>query len=341
MLDWRNLESFPISAAPGRAVRRGRKGQIHTDQATIDAAIAAATPYSPLLVSPGVGERFMPLFCVPELGLTVYANMKMRIRLMLIVLLVGVLAYSALWLWQHNELVTTVTVGVWTIAGYLALDYFLVLRHFAATRERGMFAAHLFDAGRFDAAFWLGFMLLAASIQLLGQQYFAGFDPFVTRFGAVYLAIRDGEWWRIAIGPLFHGSVSHWLVNATMLLLAGVLAGVFSRRLGIAVFFIACAAGVLAATYRPNNGLTDSFVGVSAGIFALFGMCFVAGLRFARHLPTGFAWTIGALTAANLLIGFISSPTTSNTAHITGLLIGCIAGGWLLPPPQDNIPESA
>jgi len=132
--------------------------------------------------------------------------------------------------------------------------------------------------------------------------------------------------WRLLTPILLHFSVLHVLFN---LLWWWYLGGMIERNRGSGkLLLLLLVAGVL-----PNVGQYwldgPNFGGLSGVVYGLIGYIWVVGsLRPERglHLPGPYI----AFMLLWMVFGFLQlfGPPMANMAHLLGLLVGCIQGGW-------------
>lgn len=140
--------------------------------------------------------------------------------------------------------------------------------------------------------------------------------------------VTGGEWYRIFLAPLLHGSLAHLLGNAIALLLAGrLLEQLAGRSWMLAIFVLGAFGGSMMsmATSAPDT----ISVGASGAIMALFAAIPVLTFR----LPAGDARSYVQGRTIRILIPLLL-PAAADMhidygAHLGGALVG-LAAGWVL-----------
>lgn len=92
------------------------------------------------------------------------------------------------------------------------------------------------------------------------------------------LVVGRGEWWRIFLAPLLHGSYSHMTGNATALLIAGFRLEPMLGRWWFLTIFCVSALGGISGSLGSNPAAVVT-VGASGGISGLLGALFVASFH--------------------------------------------------------------
>lgn len=137
-----------------------------------------------------------------------------------------------------------------------------------------------------------------------------------------------GEWWRILVSGLHHGSILHLLFNAMLIWSCGaVLEPRFGRFLY--AFFLVSALFISAL---PEIAMESEFVGLSGVGYALFGALlmlrrvdpYIARIVTAQFVWMGFGWLFLCVPLTILKIAPIA-----NGAHLGGILYGAFMG-WQL-----------
>lgn len=326
-MNWRTLKDFPAVSGDDWRARKGR-GRLVSGKAAVSKVVARWYPLVPLLVSEPGSRQFLPVM-QSETFRAVAHRAAIRAQKQSIAISVATAAFFGLLGYLQGNPRTAVVVSVAMIMSlFLALDYWLVTRRIDALTERALFSVWVHRKGRVDAMLWIGTMLLAGGIQLLGQSALGGLEPLVRTWGIVYESVLQGEWWRVATGPFFHSGIAHWGANTVLLTFIGTIIGGISRRSGVSVFLLGSVAGVAASIASP--GATDAYLGVSAGIFAMFGWCAGVAWRWPQQFPKHFAWTMFSFGTLNLVLAGILIPNSANIAHFAGLLFGIVWGVFSL-----------
>ncbi|MDR3375092.1 MAG: rhomboid family intramembrane serine protease [Ancalomicrobiaceae bacterium] len=158
-------------------------------------------------------------------------------------------------------------------------------------------------------------------------------------YGAVSYdrVFADGEWWRIVLAPLLHGSVSHQLGNCVALFFVGLrLEPMLGRSWFLAVFCLSALGGVAGSLI--GNPHAQVSVGASGAITGLIGALFVASFHHkATELSDSAAMRRTALrfgVPALLPLIFGISGGVDYSAHAGGAVTGAavallICAFWL------------
>lgn len=183
-----------------------------------------------------------------------------------------------------------------------------------------------------DRSAWLGSaayvgILLVVGF-LAGRRAF-GHDWFDS--GALHAAsVRSGELWRAVTALTLHADLGHLLANLGFGAFFGLLAG---QLLGPGVTWFC----VLLAAVTANllNSLIHEAryvsIGASTAVFAALGL--LAAYSWRRHSESDsrLAYRWAPLVAGIALLGFmgVGGERTDVLAHLTGFVMGIVAGGLL------------
>ena len=145
--------------------------------------------------------------------------------------------------------------------------------------------------------------------------------------GAIFAPfVIDGEWYRVLISMFLHGGLTHFALNTLSLILVGrAFETYFSPSQYISLYFLTgIAGGVISMYFHPLSVI----VGASGAIFGIFGGLvgfFVANKEALGNQFREIIKNVGLILVFNLGIGLVF-PDIDMSAHITGLIIGFIAG---------------
>jgi membrane associated rhomboid family serine protease len=149
-------------------------------------------------------------------------------------------------------------------------------------------------------------------------------------FGAVSrdLVVGSGQWWRIALAPLLHASMSHIIGNSVALFFVGVrLEPMIGRGWFLLIFVASALGGVAGSLYGNAPGLPS--VGASGAITGLIGALFVMSFNPYADLDQQQAMRRTALrfgVPALLPLAFGSSGGVDYFAHAGGAIAGGAIG---------------
>jgi len=146
--------------------------------------------------------------------------------------------------------------------------------------------------------------------------------------GAIFapFVILDGEWYRVLVSMFLHGGLTHFALNTLSLVLVGrAFETYFSPLQYISLYFLTgIAGGVISIYFHPLSVI----VGASGAIFGVFGGLvgfFVANKEALGNQFRKIIKSVGIILLFNLAIGLVF-PNIDMSAHLTGLIIGFIAG---------------
>ncbi|WP_407155316.1 rhomboid family intramembrane serine protease [Bradyrhizobium sp. STM 3557] len=159
------------------------------------------------------------------------------------------------------------------------------------------------------------------------------------------LVVGRGEWWRIGLAPLLHGSESHLMSNCVALLIVGVRLESLIGRGWFSLIFVASALAGEAGSLLGNAPGTVS-VGASGAITGLVAALFVTSFdpeadadQTISRLKTSLFFGVPAL----LPLAFGASGEVNYFAHAGGALAGGALAitPWLAFCSYDSLPRSA
>jgi rhomboid protease GluP len=160
------------------------------------------------------------------------------------------------------------------------------------------------------------------------------YDFITFSFGALPIAIANGEWYRLITPMFLHAPDGIWHIglNSYALFIFGPnVEQAFGKVKFIAIYLVAGLTGsVLSYALGPCNQLG---VGASGAIFGVIGALFVF-LYNRRHqtFVRGYLKNIIFLIGLNLVIGY-ALPGIDNLAHLGGLAGGALMAVGLDQPP--------
>ena len=157
------------------------------------------------------------------------------------------------------------------------------------------------------------------------------------------LIVGRGEWWRIGLAPLLHGSEGHLIGNCVALFIVGVRLEALIGRGGFSLIFVASA---LAGTVGSLSGTAPGIVsvGASGAITGLIAALFVASFdpeadadQTMSRLKTSLFFGVPAL----LPLAFGASGNVDYFAHAGGALAGGALAvmPWLVFWSYDSLPR--
>lgn len=159
------------------------------------------------------------------------------------------------------------------------------------------------------------------------------------------LVVGRGEWWRIGLAPLLHGSGWHLIGNCVALFIVGIRLESLIGRGWFSLIFIASALAGEAGSLLGNGSGTVG-VGASGAITGLIAALFVASFdpeadadQTISRLKTSLFFGVPAL----LPLAFGASGNVNYYAHAGGALAGAALAitPWLAFWSYDSLPRSA
>ena len=159
------------------------------------------------------------------------------------------------------------------------------------------------------------------------------------------LVVGRGEWWRIGLAPLLHGSQWHLIGNCVALFIVGVrLESLIGRGWFSLIFVASAVAGEIGSLL--GNGPGTVSVGASGAITGLIAALFVASFdpeadadQTISRLKTSLFFGVPAL----LPLAFGASGNVNYYAHAGGAVAGAALAmtPWLAFWSYDSLPRSA
>lgn len=330
---WNNLDQFPPSNFAWEVLR---KGKITAGKnAVISTGKNWFISQRELVAAPN-SEKFLPAICIPEISNQVHENFLRKYKYVFLVLGAGLIVSSVLAGFAPNPFPLLRAALLFLICLiYSGLEYHYVFKNYPTVVERTLFFYSQFNHWN-KGILVLLLLVLFGGLAQIGYQNFAGnFEDLVTRFGVFYPEIDATSYWRFLIGPFIHSGMLHWFVNFAILSLAlkliGNLANTRIVLLGIASIPITA----FTVYIFSDPGLADGFVGVSGMVFCILGWLVSVSYRNKNFFPSLFFFSVLTLTLINLLIPEVLNINSSFIAHISGFLLGVIAGMFRF---AENIP---
>lgn len=187
----------------------------------------------------------------------------------------------------------------------------------------------------------IGLFVLVYAIELWVQFQLAGFnlrlrsDVLYTLGANFPMAFRQGQYWRLVTSCFLHLDVLHLLMNSMALQYFGPL---IERSFGpwrmLLAFVLTGACGSLLSTLMHLGELYLS-AGASGGLYGLFGVIFVAGKRYAKHMDPSFQTWLNQTLGALIIFSFV--PGIDIWGHFGGLGAGLILGFFYRPRPRVDV----
>lgn len=212
------------------------------------------------------------------------------------------------------------------VAVLLFTDYYRCLRSEDGISERTLFGFWLCTdkSVRNGFVFWVLLGITAGGSQLLLQKLLGGMKALFSAYGVMYPSVRAGEIWRLALGPFFHYTLTHFFLNFALLVIIGTFAWAVRGRMSVAVFVLGNIGGAF-AQLTWGEQLFDNYGGVSAGVYALFGFVIASGVLDRKLLPKGIGLYLTGLAVVGMLASQVLSEEAASVAHLAGAAIGIVA----------------
>ena len=192
-------------------------------------------------------------------------------------------------------------------------------------------------AGRWATPLLLDLNLLVFGLMVLaGVSALAPAGPALVAWGSNFSPLTlPGQPWRLLTACFVHGGIAHLLLNASSLLLLGLLAEPLLGSRRVLLAYVLCGVGGSLASLWWHRATGINSVGASGAIFGLYGV--QIALLFSGALPLQ---RQQRLTLLFFLLYFLLSSVAGSTdshidhaAHVGGLLTGLLVGtayalGW-------------
>jgi rhomboid protease GluP len=189
--------------------------------------------------------------------------------------------------------------------------------------ERGMsYAPRLTLAIMVGLIIVFGFQVAAGSLSSETSLVAAG--------ALVRANVATGEWWRLFTATILHGGPDHLIGNLISLYILGMACEhAFGTRRLVWVYVISGLAGsCLSMMLNPGPS-----VGASGAIFGLMGaiVVFLARHEDKFHVRDKRVGVVLVIWATYTLAQGFLTPYVDNGAHLGGLAMGAVFGGFLPP----------
>lgn len=138
--------------------------------------------------------------------------------------------------------------------------------------------------------------------------------------GLVNISLIGNDFYRFITNIFLHGGLTHIIFNMYALIALGpTVEMIYGRRNFFIIYFTAGIGGGFLTSFT----LQGIAIGASGAIFGLLGATLVFAYRAKNAIGKSFLFNILSVIAVNIIIG-ITIPNISNTAHMTGLIIGIL-----------------
>jgi membrane associated rhomboid family serine protease len=141
-----------------------------------------------------------------------------------------------------------------------------------------------------------------------------------------WLVWHQGEWFRLATGPLLHGGVLHLALNLFSFIAVGLLVEPVLGRWRLLLVIAASAA--VSSTASSIASQSFASVGFSGAVFGVVGAAVAVAIRFHRSMANG--WQAGMyvllFTVFSVVSQWLQMPIVDHVAHVAGLATGVALG---------------
>ncbi len=320
---WSDLERFPLNTQGWVAIHK-TKGVLASGEDSVRRYMDNPLSNMNVLIGSPESERLLPVMCDPVLGPLAFSKLKKQVLFATCIVIVSLLAIVAMSLihqiWDREQL-TTISILVLTLI-FLEIDRRYSRMDLESAKEKQLFFEYANSHNPATLVVFMVLMVTAGFVQLVYQLKIGSFEDLVLAYGLYFETAESGEIWRFFVGPFIHSGLTHWLFNFILLVLIGRLLGLFEPRWSISLFLIGTWFSGFCAFLSPWR--LDALVGVSGGVYALFAGVAIAALKSREHYPRRFPEFMLTVGVTNIILGYLASPTTSNTAHIAGFLAGIL-----------------
>lgn len=321
---WTNLTYLPPYDGQGWAIfNNGKISKL--DFEDVKASVRRWLPPNPLLIGAPGATRFLPPISIQEFRDDVAGNVANNSKKLTWAFVASGMLIAAVGFFSQAGNIFSIS-SVFVLFGILFfLDYKLWQKKEVDIFERAIFFHWLKTSKQSRMGFflWLSITLIIGATQLILQKELGGIDALFDKYGAMYPAIRAGEFWRLLTGPYFHYSVTHYMLNALLLLVIGTLSYAMNGPFCFLVFIIGNSGGALMQMLLGGNAY-NNFGGVSPGIYALFGFFLLSWILGSIKLPKGFAMLYGGLALLGIIGTWLTSSNAATVAHLSGLILGSL-----------------
>lgn len=303
-------------------------GKVNTEYESIDAvsnALRNWQPMQPTLVARPGESRYLPPTCIPELA----ARLQARHRRLSAVGVALMVAFAVLMFPLMLSTPSKMTFGFFVIFVFLAItryvDAFISLSTLDSLSDRVRFSVwfYSFSTAKHGLIFWTSCMTAIGIAQLFAQYVAGDRDTLLQMYGSTYVGIREGEFWRLVVGPFMHASVAHYVNNFLMLLFIGPITWALFGPWSAMVLVVGNIVGAL-CQMTFGSAMFDVYVGISSGIFGLFAFLITSPILSPTLLPRGVGILCVGVAAISIVGAELISVSAATSAHVGGLFAGIL-----------------
>lgn len=143
------------------------------------------------------------------------------------------------------------------------------------------------------------------------------------------------EPWRLVTSAMLHGSVIHFLMNASTMLALGPLLERGAQRYLLTPVWLA---GAVSGSLLSWMATPTTSVGASGGILAVFTFLLVMGRRRKDRLPPDFASSLIRSLVMIGMLGLLAWGVIDNAAHLGGAIAGAMIGYFAFRNDDGTLP---
>jgi membrane associated rhomboid family serine protease len=328
MFEWKSQENFPASNGLWASLNKSQY-KVLSNKEELELAAKKWHLFSKELYSSPSTQRFLPAIFIPEIASKLHGRIILQYKFMFLMCVASLVA-SLLVGFNVTTYNNNISVIILLLAVYSYFDYAFIISNIENLKDRAIFFNFLLKRRTVLHCLIFFTMSVFGLIQAGASAIGLNIDFVLSRFGLVYTAIDNHEYWRFFVGPFFHGSILHWFSNLILLLICATLMSVFnSVKIAIGLYLSIIFSGIGAYIYSHQLGFnltSDGFQGTSGGVFFLFGLSLFFALRYSSWYPKYYAASLFLFILINLSLPFVVSHNASNVAHIAGLLLGVTFG---------------
>lgn len=309
------------------------KGKRTVDCETVGDVLDALnnwSPFTPVLVAKPWEMFFLPPTCHPEIAVKLVKKYKARVFVGLLMAIATTLAVFISAIISGN-LAFLKGAGLFSLVSVSILsDYLISFKSQSTLSERTMFFYWVVTSRSVTRAIigWFVIIIVLGVLQFLLEVTLGGREQLFHHLGVVHKMVASGEIWRIFIGPFFHSSPTHFLINSIFLLIIGPLAWSLYAYRSFLILAAGSSIGAFCSTLLGTmvaNYPYDSYAGISPGIFALFGSVFMSGIIRKDLLPHGVALHIGFIAIISIVSASVYIQHAADASHWAGFVFGVAA----------------
>ena len=323
--NWASIDCLPVNSTRKWSILTGETKREYDSPESVLHTLKSWNPMQPTLVArPEVG-MYLPPTCFPELAVRLRASFRRRSAIGVAIMI----SFAALMLPLAISRPSRMTYGFVAIFALMAItswiDAFVSLATLDSLADRVRFSIWIrsFGTAKRGLIFCASCMMLIGAAQVYQQHVLGNRDALLDLYGATYAGIRDGQLWRLVVGPFVHATTVHYINNLVLLLFIGPIAWAMLGIWSITAFI---AGNIVGALFQMCLGspVFDAYAGISAGLYALFSLLIVSAVLTREFLPKGLATLCCGITMIAIVGAELISVLAATTAHLGGLVAGSV-----------------